>query len=123
MIRSMTGFGRADVQNENLRIRVEIRSVNHRFLEVSIRAPKSFSSLEHRVQELVQKRVNRGKVILTINLEGDRDSVVSLQLNEDLVNRYREIGDDLRANHGVSGDLDLATLLSLPIQLSMTVKR
>ncbi len=114
MISSMTGFGRADAQFENLRIRIEIRSVNHRFLEVSVRAPKSLAGIEHKVQEMVQKKISRGKITLTINLEGDLGTPVSLKLDDALVSRYNELSQDLKTKHGISGDLDLKTLFSFP---------
>jgi uncharacterized protein (TIGR00255 family) len=114
MISSMTGFGRAEALSDNLRVRVEIRSVNHRFLETAARLPKAIGALEPKVLECVQKRISRGKVNLMITIDGEMDPNVSLKVDEALARRYTEIADELRNQHGLTGEVSVETFLTLP---------
>jgi uncharacterized protein (TIGR00255 family) len=114
MVCSMTGFGRADSQDGRRRVTVEVRSVNHRFREVSIRLPRALSALEHQVQEEVQDRVLRGKISVTINLTGEVNPVVSLSVDEALAERYLQIAQDLKTRYGLRGDLDAESFMRLP---------
>jgi uncharacterized protein (TIGR00255 family) len=114
MVYSMTGFGRADSQDGQRRVTVEVRSVNHRFREVSIRLPRVLSALEQRVQEKVQERVLRGKINITVNLTGEVNPVVSLSIDEALAERYLQIAQDLKTRYGLRGDLDAESFITLP---------
>lgn len=114
MISSMTGFGRAEAQFDTLRVRVEIRSVNHRFLETSARVPKSIAALEPKIIDAVQKRISRGKVNLMVTIDGEMDPGVSLKVDEALARRYCEIADELRSQYGLEGEVSVETFLTLP---------
>src|SRR5688500_14872061 len=66
MVRSMTGFGRAEVSGESIAVTVEARSVNHRHLDVALRLPRTLASLELDARRLVQARIERGRVDVTV---------------------------------------------------------
>ncbi len=68
MIRSMTGFGRAQVAGEKLVVSVEARSVNHRHLDVSIRLPRLAASLESEARRVIQERLQRGRIDVTVGV-------------------------------------------------------
>src|SRR4051812_15433184 len=68
MVRSMTGFGRAEVSGESIAVTVEARSVNHRHLDVALRLPRSLASLELDARRLVQARLERGRVDITVQV-------------------------------------------------------
>jgi uncharacterized protein (TIGR00255 family) len=68
MIRSMTGFGRADVTTDVCTIGVEVRSVNHRHLDLALRLPRSLASLEPRVRRMLSQRLERGRIDLSVQL-------------------------------------------------------
>mgnify|MGYP003349906698 CR=1 FL=1 len=70
MIRSMTGYGMAEVERSGQRLTAEIRSVNHRFCEVSVRAPKTALLFEDQIRQLIQDRFSRGKFNLSISWAG-----------------------------------------------------
>jgi uncharacterized protein (TIGR00255 family) len=114
MVRSMTGFGRAEQVAADRRISVEIRSVNHRYLEMGMRLPRVLSALEPRIQERIKQEVARGKVSISIGLHGDIDTVVSLKADEAVVARYVEILRGLKDRHGLPGEVDLPTLVGMP---------
>ena len=68
MIASMTGYGRGEVKKDNLEITVEVRSLNNRFLDISVRLPKMLSNFEEAVRNLVRKYLTRGRVNVVINI-------------------------------------------------------
>lgn len=90
MIKSMTGFGRGEYQDAHRRVLCEVRSVNHRYLDVSIRLPRRYSFAEEAVREAVRESVRRGKVEVTFTVEmtGDEDTMV--EYNAELAAAYLE---------------------------------
>lgn len=91
---------------------VELRTVNHRFFNPSIKLPGSFSKWEGDVREILRQRIARGHVALTARL--DRDSTPAGGINEARFAEYVEVLRGLQQRHGLSGGLDAATVLSLP---------
>lgn len=114
MIRSMTGYGSAEVERSGQRVSAEIRSVNHRFCEVSIRGPKVALLFEEQIRRVVQDRYSRGKFNLTISWSGAGERGEVLKLNDDVARRYVDLMSDLKTRYGLSGDIDLATVAGLP---------
>ncbi|MFH1144750.1 MAG: YicC/YloC family endoribonuclease [Candidatus Eisenbacteria bacterium] len=114
MVHSMTGFGRGERLDDGLRVTIEIRSVNHRFLEISTRLPRRLSTLEHRVRDRMQSRVTRGKVHVAVSLDGDSVSPGALRLNEELAARYLQLFQEMKARFALRGDVDLSSFIGLP---------
>ena len=87
-LKSMTGYGRATARTERYEITAEVHSVNHRFLETSVRLPRSFSYLEEKLKEQVQQKISRGKVEVTLTMQtiGAKSTVV--EINHDVVTAY-----------------------------------
>ena len=102
MIRSMTGYGSADIERDGQRLNAEIRSVNHRYCEVSLRAPKIVGMFEDQIRQLVQERYSRGKFNLTITWSGAGDSGEVLKLNEPVADRYVALFRQLEGRYGVT---------------------
>ncbi len=114
MIRSMTGYGSADLERDGQRLSAEIRSVNHRYCEVSLRAPKMVALFEDQIRQLVQDRYSRGKFNLTITWSGAGDTGEVLKLNEAVADRYVSLFRQLESRYGVNATLDVRTLATLP---------
>ncbi len=89
MIRSMTGFGTATLEDGALSVRVEARSVNHRYLKVQLRLPRRLEALDPEIEALVQKHLRRGAVSLAVACE-DPMAVVAGHIDEETVLRYRD---------------------------------
>jgi uncharacterized protein (TIGR00255 family) len=105
MIRSMTGFGSASRQGERLRAAVTVRSLNHRFLDVTIHAPRRLAPLEPEIKEHVQARLSRGRVDVTVQAKLDDEAqtlAVSGGLVAELVRALRELQVEYRLDGGVS---------------------
>lgn len=114
MIRSMTGYGMAEIERSGQRLSAEIRSVNHRFCEVSVRAPKVALLFEDQIRQLIQDRFSRGKFNLTINWAGAGDQGEILKLNEGVADRYVGLMQQLRERYKLAGEVDLKTVSMLP---------
>lgn len=87
-MKSMTGYGRAAVRAERYEITVEVHSVNHRFLETSVRLPRSFSYLEEKLKEQVKQAVARGKTEITLTMQPIGDKATEVEISHDVVTAY-----------------------------------
>jgi uncharacterized protein (TIGR00255 family) len=114
MIRSMTGYGSAELERDGQRLTAEIRSVNHRFCEVSVRAPKLVGLFEDQIRQLIQDRFSRGKFNLTITWSGAGDSGETLKVNEIVADRYVALLQQLQVRYKLESGLDVRTLAALP---------
>jgi uncharacterized protein (TIGR00255 family) len=113
MIRSMTGFGTADGEVGTARVTVELRSVNHRFFNPTIKLPSQFARWENDVREAMRRGVTRGHVTLTARVEqiaGASDATIDEGRFAAYVARLR----DLQQRYGLADALDVATILRLP---------
>ncbi|MDO4733187.1 MAG: YicC/YloC family endoribonuclease [Bacillota bacterium] len=88
MIKSMTGFGRGIAQNEEYRVSVEMKAVNHRFLEISVRQPKVFSAFEDRLKKQIQALVHRGKVDVYVGLDYITAKKTTVKVDKELAIAY-----------------------------------
>lgn len=114
MIRSMTGYGHAAFAVEGIGFEAEVRSVNHRHLDVRVRLPHGLAAFEGEVRQLVAASLDRGKVDLTIRtVSGDTPSE-SVALDLAAAEQYLRAAQRLREDHGVPGELDVRGLLGLP---------
>ncbi len=114
LIKSMTGFGRGHVLSDGMDILAEVRSVNHRFLECTVRIPRNYSFLEERIKECVQKTAARGKieVALTIQLPESNASVITVNL--ETAKAYCQALQTANETLHLQDDLTLSRLLQLP---------
>lgn len=90
MIKSMTGFGRCEAADEERKFTVEMKGVNHRYLDANIRMPKKLNFFESAIRSLLKESVHRGKVDIFITYEDFSESQVSLKYNETLAAEYLE---------------------------------
>ena len=112
MILSMTGYGTGSAQRDDITVTVEIRTVNHRFLDLHIRVPREYLFLESEIQQLVRKLLNRGRVEVSVTIQGACSS--EYLVNNDAVRGYMQAAGRLREQFELREALDLKTLLSLP---------
>ncbi|CAN5672239.1 hypothetical protein BH23GEM1_BH23GEM1_11150 [soil metagenome] len=112
MINSMTGFGTAEGTVGQARVTVEVRTVNHRFFNSSIKLPAAFGAWEGDVREALRRHISRGHVSLGARIERIDDSPI--QIDEARFAEYVAQLKELGRRHGLASELDLATLLRLP---------
>ena len=114
MLKSMTGFSRYENQSEDLTCKVEIRSVNNRFIDINTRLPKSLTPLELPLKKMVKTKCARGSFDISIAIEKNGDSEAGLEVNPNLplateyLKAFKEIQDGL----GLKGEIDINTILS-----------
>jgi uncharacterized protein (TIGR00255 family) len=116
MIRSMTGFGAAEGTVGSARVTVELRSVNHRFFNATIKLPAELSRWEGEVREALRKRLSRGHI--TLNARVDRGVAGPPLIDEERFGAYVGLLRDLKNRFGLAGDVDVATVLRMPDVMS-----
>lgn len=120
MVRSMTGYGRGTASDGNMTVTVELKSVNHRFFECSIKAPRQFSFFEDKLKSYLQSRIARGKVDVFVSFERGAVSTETVTVNEALaesvVNAMRSIAE----KYNVSDDVSATAVAAVSGVLTVT---
>lgn len=114
MIKSMTGFGRASYEGTDRSLIIEVKSVNHKFLDINIKAPKNFFSLEGKIRETVQGKIKRGKIDILITQNNLKKNDVTAVFNDSLCDSYVECLKRMKDRYKLSDDITLPLLLGLP---------
>ncbi len=114
MIKSMTGYGHHEYQNEEVRMSIEIKTVNHRYCDVYIRLPRQLSCFEDKVRSLITSRVSRGKIDVFINWENIGEGKKEVILDEGLARAYYEAMGKIAQNLGLREDISSASLARFP---------
>lgn len=114
MIRSMTGFGRYELINESCRICVEMKSVNHRYLDLTIKMPRKLNSFETAIRNLLKKDVQRGKIDMFITYEEYADSNTKVHYNSDLAKEYMDCFAEMEKQFGIVNDVTVSELARFP---------
>ena len=114
MIKSMTGYGRNVYALDERRYTVEIKTVNHRYNDISIRLPRYLISLEDSIRQLVAKNVSRGKIDVFITIENLSQSSKNINVDEALAGEYIEEMRKLIDTYGLSNDISATSVLRLP---------
>lgn len=119
MIKSMTGFGRCEIMEGERRFAVEMKGVNHRYLDMNIRMPKKLNFFETSIRSLLKKSILRGKVDLFITYEDSSESQVALKYNETLAGEYLTYFKQMEEAFSLENDIRVSTLSRYPEVLSM----
>ena len=122
MLKSMTGYGRCEYQDSNLRMTVELKSVNHRYCEVFIRMPRQLGSFEARIRTLIMERISRGKIGVFLNWDNLSDQAKEVILDEGLAKAYYNALMKISAGLGLRDDISSSTLAKFPDILKVEKK-
>ena len=114
MIKSMTGFGRSEYSDGKRNITCEIKSVNHRYSDISVKMPRRYSFAEDKIKQTVKEKLARGKVDVSINVENVTENDVVIKLNQLAAKQYYDNLTELKSQFGLSGDIDLELLANMP---------
>ncbi len=109
---SMTGYAQARGEQNGWAIRVSVKSVNHRFLDVRFRLPEGFDVYELRLRQIIRERIHRGHIDVNVNVQPG--GTVPVQVNRDLLQAYAQSAEELRRQLGTDAGLDVVSLLRLP---------
>ncbi len=119
MIRSMTGFGRCEKVTEQYKISVEMKAVNHRYLDLSIKMPKRFNYFESGVRGLLKTYIQRGKVDIFISYEDYTKEKLCLKYNESLAAEYVQYFKQMSEAFAIDNDMTAGLLARMPEVLTM----
>ena len=116
MLRSMTGYGKAEKEFANRNVSVEIKSVNHRYCDISVRTSRKYSFLEEHIKSKVRKKVRRGKIEIGLTLESCKEPDFDVKINDGLLKEYIE--DEF----AIQSDVSISDVLSMPEVIIVSAK-
>ena len=111
-LKSMTGYAQARAVENGWSLRVTIRSVNHRFLDLHLRMPEGFEPLEPRIRQMIRERIRRGHLDVTVHYELAGPSAVGV--NQDIAAAYLQAANALRKQFGLQAEPDVVSIMRLP---------
>ena len=114
MIKSMTGFGRSEYSDGKRNITVEIKSVNHRYSDISVKMPRRYGFAEDKVKNIVNSRLRRGNIDVSIMVENITENDINIKLNEPIARQYYENLKTLQSTFELCGDISLRLLATMP---------
>lgn len=114
MLKSMTGFGRSEIANKERKITVEIKSVNHRYCDISIKMPKKLSFFEAGIRNVLKKYIGRGKIDIFITYEDYTENNVCVKYNSDLAKEYFNNLEKISKEFGIENDIRVSSLSKYP---------
>ena len=119
MVKSMTGFGRCEVSEGTRKMTVEMKSVNHRYLDVNMKMPKKLNFFDASIRNLLKTYIQRGKVDLFITFEDTAETNFSLKYNQELAGEYLKYLQQMAEQFGLENDIRVSSLSRYPEVLSM----
>lgn len=119
MIKSMTGFGRCEVADERRKFTVEMKSVNHRYLDANIKMPRKLNFFESAIRNLLKEYIERGKVDVFISCEDYTENNFSLKYNEEIAMQYLAHLQKMSEKFGIENDIRVSTLSRYPEVFTM----
>lgn len=119
MIKSMTGFGRCEVAENNRKFTVEMKAVNHRYLDVNIKMPKSLNFFETAIRSELKNYIARGKVDVFITYEDLSENTSTVRYNKELAEEYLTYLRQMAADFGLDDDIRVSTLSKYPEVFTM----
>lgn len=119
MIKSMTGYGKGTLQVENREYQVEIKSVNHRYLDISIKMPRVLSYLEEDVKKQISEKIKRGKVDVFITFENNSQEGKNIQINKEIAKMYINQLKELALEENISSNIEVTEITKFPDVLTI----
>ena len=119
MIKSMTGFGRCEISDENQKICIEMKAVNHRYLDVNIKMPKKLSVFEAAMRGVLKEYMERGKVDIFVTYEDYTESNYAVRYNKEVAKAYVDFISQMSDDFSLDNDLRATTLSRFPEVLSL----
>ncbi|NCB50978.1 MAG: YicC family protein [Clostridia bacterium] len=122
MIMSMTGYGGAKGEAEGLRISIELKSVNNRYLDTSVRLPRVYIFAEDAIKSAVQRHISRGKVDVFVTVDSSAANDAEIRINEPLLRSYLEVFGSMSEQYGLPNDISVMSVCRIPDILTVDKK-
>lgn len=114
LVMSMTGYGKGEYENEFYRCKIEIKSVNHRYIDINVRSPRQISYLEEKVKKQVKQALSRGKIEVYIDLDYLSGGQVEVEIDNELASSYYGALQELKVNLNLNDEVSLDNVLNMP---------
>lgn len=121
MIRSMTGYGKGNLSCEGREYQIEIKSVNHRYLDLSVKMPRSLSYLEEDIKKQISEKIKRGKVDVFVTFENNSQEGKNIKINKDIAKVYISQLKELASEENISSNIEVTEISKFPDVLSISV--
>ena len=113
MIRSMTGYGKGEAINQFYKLKIEMKSVNHRYLDINVKMPRYLIYLEENIKKLIKEKLHRGKVDVFVNFDFAEVSAVDVMVDIPLARSYKQALEGLRNELGIEDSIRLSNILTV----------
>lgn len=113
MVKSMTGFGQITKKHGETQLSIEIKTVNHRFLDMNFKMSKALSIFEEKMRKIIQQYIKRGRVDVFVTLQGQSLTEQHIQVNWNLLNQYLEQFNEIQIQKQIKGDIQINDLIHL----------
>ena len=113
-MKSMTGYGEASSQVRGTRVTVQVRSLNHRHLDLQLRTPREYLSFEEEIRKVIRQKISRGRLDVFISRSPTKGQDRRLELDEDLLGQYLAAVKQAKSKYDLSGDFSVSLLSSIP---------
>ena len=120
MIKSMTGFGRGKYENEGREYTIEIKSVNHKYSDISVKLPRQISYLEENVRKEISKNISRGKIDVFITMQDYSEKGKSIKINTEIAKVYISELKQLATETGIASNIEVMDISKLPEVLNIS---
>ncbi len=111
---SMTGFGKSEQTKDGHKLRIEVKSVNHRFLDISIRSPRFMMYLEENIRSLIKKKLNRGRVDVFVTYSAEASVTKTMKVDFSLMDSYVRASNEIAEKFDMKNDVTVSQLMRLP---------
>ena len=118
-MKSMTGFGRARLERENRTYNIEIKSVNHRYNDITVKIPKGISNLEEKVKKEISSKISRGKVDVYITFDNNSSEGKNIKINKEIASIYIKELKTLAQENDIKEDISVTEIFKFPDVLSI----
>ena len=123
MIRSMTGYGKASLSVEGREYQVEIKSVNHRYLDINIKMPRTLGYLEETIKKQISKKIKRGKIDVFITFENNSQEGKDIKINKELAKIYINQLKELAQEENISSNIEVIDIAKFPDVLTIKIEQ
>lgn len=114
MVKSMTGFGRYESEIDGIAVSVELKAVNHKFLEINSRVPRAYSFLEENIKSFLKQNISRGKIDVFVNVDTGETAETNVAINHSYTKAYLEALNQLSIVYGIENDVKVSSLIKNP---------
>ncbi len=109
----MTGYGKGEYSNDSYRIRVELRAVNHRYADITVKMPRHISYLEEKLKKMIKEKMNRGKIDVYVNLDYINETAIDIKVDLPLARNYKNVLEVLANDLGIDNNIRIHNIIGL----------